>query len=337
MTERRPFRPLPVKSCVRLGLCVLVASARAWAGPFEDGIAAYHQQQFATALGLWLPLAEQGHAAAHFNTGVLYENGLGVAPDPVVAAQWYLKAAEQGNVEAQYKLALFYENGIGVEKDLAAARRWYYTVLANHSTDPGILQLKARARTRLASFTSVSQEMISFKGGRFVIARSTDGDCVVALQGTITSSAASAFDDVIRKASDLGCINPGLLLESPGGELYEGLELATKVRKAGFRTIVRSACASACAMIFLGGAERMLMGPGARIGLHQPSYGRAALSTCDTTTYTSAAREMADHVKSSVPAHAEQIIDLIRQTPCYKIEWVYGRRALDLGIATRLD
>ena len=326
-----------MKSRVRFGLCILVASARAWAGPFEDGIAAYHQQQFATALGLWLPLAEQGHPAAQFNTGVLYENGLGVAQDPVEAARWYLKAAEQGYAEAQYKIALFYENGIGVAKDLAAARQWYYTVLANHSTDAGILELKERARARLAGFTNVTQDVVSFRGGRFVIARSSDRACIVALQGTITSSATSVFDDVIRKAFNLDCINTGLLLESPGGELFEGLELAIKVRNAGFRTIARSACASACAMIFLGGAERMLMGPRARIGLHQPSIYRGGQRTCDATTYTSAAREMADFVKSTIPAHADQIINLIRQTPCQQIEWVYGRRALDLGIATRLD
>jgi len=45
----------------------------------EDGLAAYGQQQYATALELWLPLAEQGHRTAQFNVGVLYEKGQGVA------------------------------------------------------------------------------------------------------------------------------------------------------------------------------------------------------------------------------------------------------------------
>jgi hypothetical protein len=48
-------------------------------------------------------------------------------------------------------------------------------------------------------------------------------------------------------------------------------------------------------------------------------------------------REMSEYLKTVIPAKADQVIDLILQTPCETIEWVYGRRALDLGIATRLD
>jgi hypothetical protein len=179
--------------------------------------------------------------------------------------------------------------------------------------------------------------VISYKGGRFVIARSSDGTCVVALQGTITRDAASRFDDVIRKGAGLGCSNPWLLLESPGGLLFEALDLGIEVRRAGFRTITRSACASACAIIFLGGPERMLVGSRARIGLHQPSRGAGLDRVCDPTTYTSAARELSTYLKSVIPAEADQVMNLIMQTSCEKIEWIYGQRAVNLGIATRLE
>ena len=82
------------------GCCLLVLVTHATAGPYEDGVAAYDQQQYATALKLWLPLAEQGNAAAQFNVAVLYEKGLGTASDVVEAARWYLKAAEQGSDSA---------------------------------------------------------------------------------------------------------------------------------------------------------------------------------------------------------------------------------------------
>ena len=42
------------------------------------------------------------------------------------------------------------------------------------------------------------------------------------------------------------------------------------------RTVTRYDCASACALIFLGGAERILWGARARIGFHE-----AALVTAD--------------------------------------------------------
>ncbi len=322
---------------VRFGFCLLLGTAHAWAGPFEDGIAAYDQQRFATALELWLPLAEQGDRTAQFNVGVLYEKGLGVAPDAAAAARWYLKAAHQGDTEAQYNLGVLYETGTGVAKAVDEARKWYDAVMANPSTDAGTLKIKQRARARLASLTSATEDVISYKGGRFVIARTSDGACVVALQGTITKDAALRFDDVIQKGTSLGCSNPWLLLESPGGLLFEALDLGIEVRRAGFRTTTRSACASACAMIFLGGTERMLVGSRAKIGLHQSARGVGRDRVCDPTTYSSAARDMSAYLKSVIPAEADEVMNVIMRTPCESIEWIYGQRALNLGIATRLE
>ncbi len=51
------------------------------AGPFEDGVAAYKRGDYATALRLWRPLAEQGDADAQFNLGLMYANGEGVPQD----------------------------------------------------------------------------------------------------------------------------------------------------------------------------------------------------------------------------------------------------------------
>jgi len=326
-----------MKSIIRFWLCVLLVTGHASATPFNEGVAAYELQDYATALKLWLPLAEQGHRSAQFNVGIIYEKGLGVPQDAAQAARWYLRAAEKGDVQAQYNIGVFYETGAGLPKDLAEARKWYRVVMANPSNDAETLEIKRDARARLAASTSATEEVMSYSGGRFVIARSSDGACIVALQGPITASAVSLFDDVIRKSANLGCTNPWLLLESPGGMLFDGIELGVKVRRAGFRTTARSTCASACALIFLGGTERMLVGSSARIGFHQASIVTSRGTDCDKTTYTSAATEMSDYVKSVIPAQADQVIELIRQTPCDKIEWIQGDRAVSLGVATRLE
>ncbi len=46
--------------------------------------------------------------------GLLHENGFGVAIDSTVAATWYLEAAEQGGSNAQYNSGVVFERGVGV-------------------------------------------------------------------------------------------------------------------------------------------------------------------------------------------------------------------------------
>jgi uncharacterized protein len=69
--------------------------------------------------------AEQGFASAHYNLGLMYANGQGVAQDYAEAVKWYRKAAEQGFAVAQSKLGLMYYNGQGVEQDYAKAVKWF--------------------------------------------------------------------------------------------------------------------------------------------------------------------------------------------------------------------
>ena len=97
--------------------CCQMANITAWAGDFEEGFAAAQKGDFATALRLWKPLAEQGNADAQFNFGVMYANGKGVAQDYKKAVKWYTLAAEQGDASAQYHLGLMYANGKGVAQD----------------------------------------------------------------------------------------------------------------------------------------------------------------------------------------------------------------------------
>lgn len=97
-----------------------------YVGDFEDeAFAAYENADFATALKIWTPLAEQGDAAAQSNLGVLYHQGQGVTQDYNTAVKWYTRAAEQGDADAQSNLGIMFENGSGVLQDYVKAHMWY--------------------------------------------------------------------------------------------------------------------------------------------------------------------------------------------------------------------
>jgi TPR repeat protein len=79
----------------------------------------------ALAIEWWVKAAAQGFADAQNALGVMYDDGAGVVQDPARAREWYRKAAEQGHAGAQNNLAFMYEVGRGVGLDYAEALKWY--------------------------------------------------------------------------------------------------------------------------------------------------------------------------------------------------------------------
>ena len=106
-------------------LLAVVSNSVAWAGNFEDGVAAYKRQDYKAALIAMRDVAQQGHASAQYNLALMYGNGQGVPQDYAEAAKWYRLAAQQGYVLAQYNLGVMYANGQGVPQDFAEAVKWY--------------------------------------------------------------------------------------------------------------------------------------------------------------------------------------------------------------------
>jgi len=92
---------------------------------YRQGWFAYNQGNFAEALQFFGKAAEQGHANAQNNLGVMYANGRGVSQDEAEAVKWYSQSAAQGNALAQSNLADMYFNGRGVSKDDKEAVVWY--------------------------------------------------------------------------------------------------------------------------------------------------------------------------------------------------------------------
>src|SRR6266446_5952317 len=113
----------------RLGLASLALAATlaggAFAGPLEDAGAAYKRGDYATAMKLVRPVAEQGNTSAQYNLGTMYYNGEGTRRDYAEALKWYRMAADHGDVESARRAGFMYANGQGVSRDEAEALKWY--------------------------------------------------------------------------------------------------------------------------------------------------------------------------------------------------------------------
>ena len=103
---------------------IAASTMTALAQDFDKGLAAFRDGDYATALGEFRPLAEQGHTEAQFYLGQLHDHGLGVPEDDAEAVRWYRLAAEKGFALAQFSLGNKYFNGEGVPEDDAQAVRW---------------------------------------------------------------------------------------------------------------------------------------------------------------------------------------------------------------------
>ena len=77
------------------------------------------------AARLWTQrAAEGGVAAAMYNLGTMYYNGVGGPKNPVTAAMWFRKAATYGISDSQYNLGLLFERGDGVPINPSEAYKW---------------------------------------------------------------------------------------------------------------------------------------------------------------------------------------------------------------------
>ncbi len=93
---------------------------------YDDGLSAYDTGDFAKALEIWGPLAENGDAVAQYSLGKLLENGgVGVPRDLAEAAKWYQRSASQGIATAQNNLGLMYAQGRGVPQDVTLAVKFW--------------------------------------------------------------------------------------------------------------------------------------------------------------------------------------------------------------------
>jgi TPR repeat protein len=91
---------LTLKHAVAAIILVLGFATPVVAGPLEDADVAIKRHDYAIALRLIRPLAEQGDANAQYILGVFYNTGLGVPQDYVRSYMWLNLAAKQGRESA---------------------------------------------------------------------------------------------------------------------------------------------------------------------------------------------------------------------------------------------
>jgi TPR repeat protein len=80
------------------------AAAGAFAGPWEDGMAAYSRGDYVPAFQVFRAMASQGNAKAQILLGVMYRRGVGVKRNSAHAFMWLSRAAAGGNARARAEL-----------------------------------------------------------------------------------------------------------------------------------------------------------------------------------------------------------------------------------------
>ena len=119
---------------------LLLFASFALADDAEKGRAAFQSGDYETALAIWQPLAEAGHADSQFGLGQMYGNGFGVMMDDALAIKWYAIAAEQGHAKAQFNLAVMHQNGWGFPQSDAEAMK-LYVLAAEQGVSPAMIAL----------------------------------------------------------------------------------------------------------------------------------------------------------------------------------------------------
>jgi TPR repeat protein len=115
---------LRIKNLFVGGFLTVALFGAAMAGPLEEGRTAYESGDYAEALRLWRPPANQGNAILQAQIGAMYANGQGVPQDYGKAVAWLRKAAEQGEANGQSALGVIYTYGRGVPQNDAQAVAW---------------------------------------------------------------------------------------------------------------------------------------------------------------------------------------------------------------------
>jgi hypothetical protein len=109
--------------CLRVALLCLCAGF-AHGGALEDAVAARDRGDFARAVQLLTPLAQQGDAASQFQLSLLYRNGQGVPINANESLRWLRQSAHGGYAAAQSNLGAAYSQGRGVPQNHRLAYVW---------------------------------------------------------------------------------------------------------------------------------------------------------------------------------------------------------------------
>jgi hypothetical protein len=150
---------------------------------------------------------------------------------------------------------------------------------------------------------------------------------VIVLSGEITEGDADRFIGIVKETNAASREVSGLRLNSPGGDLGEGVKLADAVKFARVSTVIvtKTTCASACFIVFSAGNEKYV-GYGARVGVH----GASTTTGQETADSRSATLAVAKIVKDlGVPP---AIIGQMVVTPPDQMVWLSTSDLQGMGV-----
>jgi TonB family protein len=136
-----------------LSVCLVVP---AFAGPLEDGVAAFGRGDGATALRLLQPLADQGNPLAKTVLGSMYDEGKGVAQDLAKASTLYREAARSDVPQAQLLLGRMYATGRGLPESAPRALMWL-NIASSHRENVNVRASARQYRDQLRARMAESQ------------------------------------------------------------------------------------------------------------------------------------------------------------------------------------
>jgi hypothetical protein len=199
---------------------------------------------------------------------VLFWAVLGVPSDPAVVVAHYQRWAFIALLELVAGVLAAAWWGVGAWR---GAQRWLgagRSLLAGMAFAMAGMGVLLYAFDRMADF---DRQMTVFS----LVVMATDSDTrprlAVSADGERLLLSGEMGYGTTRAVRDMLARHPGVVgieLAGPGGRAYEGLVLAELVRARGLATYASRDCASACVLVFAGGAQRFAAA-GARFGLHR--------------------------------------------------------------------
>jgi hypothetical protein len=96
----------------------------------ESGIAAFETKNFAHAIKLLSPIAEEGNNEALYRMAIMLQNGLGCQINTEKAFDYINKAAENNYALAQHALGFMFFEGECANQNIEKSIEWYTKVVA---------------------------------------------------------------------------------------------------------------------------------------------------------------------------------------------------------------
>lgn len=142
------------------------------------------------------------------------------------------------------------------------------------------------------------------------------GSLAIYVNGTIEEGDTARLLELLAEQRASGRPFFGVILDSPGGSLREGIRLGHAIRAANLNTLVfsTSTCASACVVALAGGTMRTAY-RGARIGVHV-----AAINGTETPEALAATTLMARIVADL--GGPDSVLGKMVRTPASSIAWL---------------